>query len=123
MRKKALLVDDSDTVRTAVKQLLGKEFETKEVDNGTEAISTLETIQDFDLLVLDFNMPGLNGLEVLEKISSKDNIKKVTTIMLITETDREKHKQISAFSFVKCWIIKPINSEKLSSALQKVFGK
>ena len=76
MIKKLLLVDDSDTIRTGVKQLLGKEFHTEEVNNGIDAITKLENIQNFDLLVLDFNMPGLNGLEVLEKISKADNIKK-----------------------------------------------
>ena len=62
MGKKALLVDDSATVRTAVKQLLGKEFEAKEVDNGIDAISKLESEIDTANVLLSeltsFVLPG-----------------------------------------------------------------
>ena len=121
MLKKALIVDDSSTVRAAVKKLLGEDFETEEAENGLNAIFKLENIPNFDLLIIDYNMPGLSGQEVIEEISRKDHIKNVNTIMLTTETSREKHKQIKAFNFVKCWIIKPITPKKLSSALEKIF--
>ena len=121
MTKKALIVDDSATVRVAVKRLLGDEFETEEAENGLNAIFKLETIQDFDLLILDYNMPGLSGLEVIDEISKKDHIKNVNTVMLTTETDPEKHSQVKAYDFVKCWIIKPITPNKISAALKKIF--
>ena len=123
MRKKALIVDDSETVRAAVKKLLGSDFETEEAENGLNAIFKLETTNDFDLLILDYNMPGLSGFEVIEEISKKTHIKNVNTVILTTETNREKHKEIKAYEFVKCWIIKPITPNKLSAALNKIFKK
>ena len=123
MRKKALIVDDSETVRAAVKKLLGSDFETEEAENGLNAIFKLETTNDFDLLILDYNMPGLSGFEVIEEISKKNHIKNVNTVILTTETNREKHKEIKAYEFVKCWIIKPITPNKLSAALNKIFKK
>ena len=123
MRKKALIVDDSETVRAAVKKLLGSDFETEEAENGLNAIFKLESTNDFDLLILDYNMPGLSGFEVIEEISKKNHIKNVNTVILTTETNREKHKEIKAYEFVKCWIIKPITPNKLSAALNKIFKK
>ena len=122
MARKALIVDDSASVRAAVKNILGEEFEAEEAENGLNAIFKLENIKDFDLLIIDYNMPGLSGEEVIEEISKKDHIKKLNTIMLTTETDREKHERIKAFSFVQCWIIKPITPKKLSAALKKIFN-
>ena len=123
MGKKALIVDDSETVRAAVKKLLGSDFETEEAENGLNAIFKLESTNDFDLLILDYNMPGLSGFEVIEEISKKNHIKNVNTVILTTETNREKHKEIKAYEFVKCWIIKPITPNKLSAALNKIFKK
>ena len=120
MGKKALIVDDSASVRAAVKKILGESFETEEAENGLNAIFKLENINDFDLLIIDYNMPGLSGEEVIEEISKKDHIKSLDTIMLTTETDREKHERIKAYGFVKCWIIKPITPKKLSAALGKI---
>ena len=68
---KILVVDDSDTIRKDVKRaLLNAGFDVVCACNGHEAIDLLS--DEFDLMVLDINMPGLDGFEVCEQLKTTD---------------------------------------------------
>ena len=68
---KILVVDDSDTIRKADKRaLLNAGFDVVCACNGHEAIDLLS--DEFDLMVLDINMPGLDGFEVCEQLKTTD---------------------------------------------------
>lgn len=71
---KALLVEDNEEILFLMEYLLNKNgFEVKKARNGVEALEILGT-EVFDLLITDFNMPVMNGLELIENILIK-NIK------------------------------------------------
>ena len=64
---RVLLVDDDATVRTFVRTVLGAEYECHEAEDGKAAWDRLEKTQ-YDLLVLDVNLPGMTGNELLSKL-------------------------------------------------------
>ena len=121
MAKKILIVDDSDTARLTVKNYLGGNFEVVEATDGLDALNKLQEIKDIDLLILDVNMPELDGIEVVQEMAKRDEIKKVWTIMLTTETSPRMKDAVRVHSFVRCWIIKPLTKDLLKAAIKKIF--
>ncbi len=84
-----LTVDDSGLVRSALKRIFADtEAKLEEAKNGTEAIERLVEIGKYDLILLDLEMPDLNGIEVLERIrqASQD----VVVVMLTSSEDIKK---------------------------------
>ena len=67
--KKVLVVDDSETIRLEVSRTLGQAgFSVLEARDGAEGLATALKNPDLSLLVLDVNMPVMNGLEMLERL-------------------------------------------------------
>ena len=121
MNKKIFIVDDSDTARLTVKNYLGGNYEIVEAADGLDALNKLQEIKDLDLLILDVNMPELDGIERVQEMAKRDDIKKVWTIMLTTETNPRMKDAVRIHSFVRCWIIKPVTEDLLRAAVKKIF--
>jgi two-component system chemotaxis response regulator CheY len=86
--KKILIVDDSPTIRRMVtaslRSLQDAVFE--EAGNGLEAIENVSR-SPIDLMILDLNMPGMHGLEVLQFIRSHERYREISIIVLTTKYD------------------------------------
>ena len=86
--KKILIVDDSPTIRRMVtaslRNLQDAVFE--EAGNGLEAIENVSR-SPIDLMILDLNMPGMHGLEVLQFIRSHERYREILIIVLTTKYD------------------------------------
>ena len=65
-RQKILIVDDAEFNREILKEFLGEAHSYLEAENGIQAIRILEENPEIDLMLLDVNMPQMNGFEVLE---------------------------------------------------------
>ena len=65
-KQKLLIVDDSELNRDILKEILGSSYDYLEAENGTQAIQILEVHPEIDLMLLDINMPQMNGFQVLE---------------------------------------------------------
>ena len=65
-RQKILIVDDAEFNREILKEFLGEAYSYLEAKNGIQAIRILEENPEIDLMLLDVNMPQMNGFEVLE---------------------------------------------------------
>lgn len=65
-RQKILIVDDAEFNREILKEFLGGAYSYLEAENGIQAIRILEENPEIDLMLLDVNMPQMNGFEVLE---------------------------------------------------------
>ncbi len=87
---KILLVDDSQTMRRIQKKSLGNTGFTDvlEAPNAIEALKILNEI-NIDLVLLDINMPEMDGITMLKKIKSDDKLKKVKVIMVTSESDED----------------------------------
>lgn len=117
--KKILVVDDSETIRQHVAEALTKVgFEVIEAGDGASGLRRTEQ-HDFSMIILDVNMPILNGLEMLERLKQDPKTKAIPVLMLTTEAQRsmiERARQNGA----KAWLIKPVKVESLVSTVHKV---
>lgn len=93
--------------------------------NGREALDFLYKKGDFstaekpDLILLDINLPIFNGIEILEKIKSSDNLKTIPVIMLTT-SNRPEDINESYKNYCNSYIEKPLNMEKFLSVILKI---
>lgn len=86
--KKALVVDDSRAIRGIVKRILiGAGFDVAEAADGREAIKALQNTENqFALLCTDYNMPNMNGIDLLRRVRRMPQCKALPAIMITTET-------------------------------------
>ncbi|MEW6012064.1 MAG: response regulator [Elusimicrobiales bacterium] len=118
---KVLVVDDSKTMRLIVSRIM-KElgYEVGEAGNGKEAIEALKTDSSYSLVMADWNMPEMNGYEMVVNIKSDDNLKKIPIIMVTTETETgnvSKAIEAGASDF----ITKPFKKETVQEKINKIF--
>ena len=117
--KKILLIDDSLTVRMELRAVFEQsEFELREAADGEEAIESFTRDPDLDLIICDYNMPGLDGLSTIEKIFEIQPERKVSCIMLTTESSSELKERGKAIG-IKGWILKPFKKEMLLLTMTK----
>lgn len=117
-----VIVDDSPSVRTHVKQALeGAGHKVIEGENGTDGLEKIVATKTPDLVISDYNMPGLDGVAMLTKVKEALGVGKFPIFMLTTETS-DKLKAAGKEVGVLAWINKPFAPEKLLAAVDKVLA-
>ncbi len=120
---KLLVVDDSSTMRRIIKntlQRLGYE-DIFEAENGVEAWDILDKNSDMGVLITDWNMPEMNGLELVKKTRADSRFVDIPIIMITTEGG--KVEVISAIKAgVNNYIVKPFTPQVLKEKLEVVLG-
>lgn len=87
-RQKILIVDDSELNREMLKAILGEEYDYAEAEDGAQAILMLQQDMNIDLLLLDINMPKIDGFGVLERLNQFRWIEELPVIMISATEDR-----------------------------------
>ncbi|WP_425244301.1 chemotaxis response regulator CheY [Vibrio gelatinilyticus] len=120
---KILIVDDFSTMRRIVKNLLRDLgfSNTLEADDGLTALPMLEK-GDFDFVVTDWNMPGMQGIDLLRHIRASDNLKHLPVLMITAEAKREQIIE-AAQAGVNGYIVKPFTAATLKEKLDKIFER
>ncbi|NOX34431.1 MAG: response regulator [Deltaproteobacteria bacterium] len=117
---KILIVDDFATMRRILKNIL-KQLGFKnlvEADDGTSAWEVLEG-QSIDLIISDWNMPKMTGLELLKKVRASDAYKGTPFLMVTAEA--QKQNVIEAVQAgVSNYVVKPFTAEAISDKLEKI---
>ena len=118
---KALVVDDSRAVRMILAKTL-KElgFEVREAANGREALEVIEAEKTAVTLVLaDWNMPEINGLELLKRLRQNPELSSLVVVMVTTETELD---QISTAleAGANEYVMKPFTKDILVEKLQSL---
>jgi two-component system chemotaxis response regulator CheY len=120
---KILVVDDFSTMRRIVKNLLrqlGYEH-IEEAEDGAQAYSKLKN-GGFGFVVSDWNMPNMDGLELLKKVRGDEELKDIPMLMVTAEA--EKEKVVTAIQAgVNNYIVKPFTGEVLKEKMDKIFEK
>ncbi|RDU70121.1 two-component system response regulator [Helicobacter cholecystus] len=118
-----LVVDDSSTMRRIIKntlQRLGYE-DIYEAENGIEAWDILDKNSDMGVLITDWNMPEMNGLELVKKTRADERFVDIPIIMITTEGG--KVEVITAIKAgVNNYIVKPFTPQVLKEKLEVVLG-
>jgi two-component system, chemotaxis family, chemotaxis protein CheY len=118
--KKILVVDDSLSVRTEVADALKPEgFDVIHAANAREAFACLTQHPDVSLVVLDVNMPGMNGIEALEHLRREGVVPGLPVVMLTTEAERSLVDQAKKAG-AKGWLLKPVKPHLISSTVIKL---
>lgn len=120
---KILVVDDFPTMRRIVKTLLKQNgfHNTMEADNGIHAFQLIESENDFELVVSDWNMPEMTGLELLKKVRSDARFKHLPFLMVTAEAEKENIIE-AVKAGVSNYVVKPFTGQILKEKLEKVFS-
>ncbi len=115
---KALVVDDSQIMRRIIVSVLKKcgVDDVAEVTNGQEAVDFLAQSKDVGLVLLDWNMPVMSGIEALAKIRTTN---KALPIVMVT-TESEKEKVVEAIKAgANDYLLKPFSPQDVQDKLVK----
>ena len=118
---KALVVDDSRAVRMILAKTL-KElgYEVREAANGREALEVIEAEKTAVTLVLaDWNMPEINGLDLLKQLRQNPELSRLVVIMVTTETELDQ-MAAALEAGANEYVMKPFTKEILVEKLQLV---
>lgn len=120
---KILVVDDHESMRRIVKQILHDlGFTNIEMaDDGATAYPLLEG-GDFDFLVTDWNMPQMTGIDLLRKVRANDKTKTMPVLLVTAETKKEQIIA-AAQAGVNDYVVKPFNAQTLSTKIDRIFAK
>ncbi|MCK5385559.1 MAG: chemotaxis response regulator CheY [Gammaproteobacteria bacterium] len=122
---KILVVDDFSTMRRIIKNLLRDLGfnNTDEADDGLTALPMLKTGK-YDLLVTDWNMPGMQGIDLLKAVraDSDDTLKNIPVLMVTAEQKKEQIVE-AAQAGVNGYIVKPFTALILKEKLEKIFAR
>lgn len=118
-----LVVDDFPTMRRIVRTLL-KELgfsNVEEAEDGQEALAKLRSGR-FELVISDWNMPVLDGLEMLRQIRVDDSLKHLPVLMVTAEAKKE-NIIAAAQAGASGYVVKPFTATTLEEKLNKIFEK
>ncbi len=107
--------DEIDLLKPHVLFLQDKGYEVKTVSNGLDAIEQVKK-QNYDIIFLDENMPGLSGLETLVKIK---NVNSNIPVIMITKSEEEYIMEEAIGSKIADYLIKPVNPNQILLSLKK----
>lgn len=117
---KVLIVDDSTTVRQQVRAALaGAGHDVIEAGDGLEGLDQLRSTPDVAVLVVDINMPRMNGIELLVQLQEEN--RSLPAIVLTTEGQPALIKRARAAG-ASGWMVKPFKPALLLKAIDKLGG-
>ena len=123
---KVLVVDDNAAAREVLEeQLRTIGAEIQQVASGAEAIIAVkdaDTDRPFDVLLVDWRMPGLDGVETARRIRADSSLKSVPAIIIVTAFGREEVRSEAERVGVNGFLIKPVSQSTLVDALVEIFA-
>jgi CheY-like chemotaxis protein len=120
-----LVVDDNPTARLIMQRYLDSfGYKVSLATSGEQAIDLVETArQPFDLVLMDWKMPQMDGVEATRRIKSNDKLKHMPAVMMVTAFDREQlHEQIAGLG-LNGVLVKPVSQSSLFDGILSAFGK
>ncbi len=119
--KKILIVDDVPSMISIMKTFLKDVgfFRLATAMSGKDALKKMERTQ-FDLIICDWNMPGMTGLEVLKTIKSDDTLQSTAFMMVTATAELDKVRQAIAFG-IDGYIVKPYKANTLYEKIIAIF--
>lgn len=121
--KSILIVEDNLKIRQLIATILKTAGFTKivEAENGIKAWELIQK-QTFDLVLTDWMMPEMNGLDLLKKIRSGTDAQKKTAVLIITASDKSEDIMEAAKWKVNGYIVKPFSVKTVLAKINQVLG-
>jgi PAS domain S-box-containing protein len=124
---RVLVVDDNPTARVIMARYLENlGYEVSESESGIEAIEILENApaeKAFDLVLMDWKMPKLDGVEATRRIKSNNHISRIPAVILVTAFDRDQIQSEAGDVPLEGILTKPVSQSTLLDGILEAFGK
>lgn len=123
--QKVLIVDDNDTNRLIIHEMLAlKQIQSVCVKNGIEALDKLKSGEKFDVVLMDYHMPYLDGIETTRHIRNKleINASKLPIILLSSSSDDDSLQVACQELSIQQRLVKPIKIQQFYDALSKLYA-
>lgn len=120
-RGKLLLVDDSKIQLRMLKSMLQKEYDVEVAESCEDAMRLLRKNIP-DVIFLDYDMPGVDGKETLERIRGVKEFSHIPIVFLTGVTERKKIQEVLSMN-PAAYILKPIEQKRLEEVLRDIFGQ
>jgi CheY-like chemotaxis protein len=122
LSRRVLLVDDEDSLRKVLKDLLEREgYEVSEARDGVQDLDQVDRIGP-DVIVLDLNLPGLDGYGVLTQLRSRPATAEIPVIVLTAKGDEDNEVRVFELG-ADDFLQKPFRARALSARLEAVLGR
>ncbi len=121
---KVIVADDSKATRSIVKKMLkqiDRRIEVFEAEDGEKALEILYEQEKVDLILLDWNMPNMDGFEFLKAVK-KDPRWKDIKVMMITSKTSEKDVEEALNAGADEYLMKPFDKDMLKAKLDMILG-
>jgi two-component system chemotaxis response regulator CheY len=121
LNMKILIVDDFATMRRILRNILKQIGFTNitEADNGKNALKELKK-GNYDLVLCDWNMPEMPGIDLLNTVRSDDQLKGIPFVMVTAEAQKDNILE-AVKAGVSSYIVKPFTAETVGTKLNKIF--
>jgi two-component system, sensor histidine kinase and response regulator len=126
-KKSILIVDDSEAAQSLlIDMLVSKGFKARAVFSGEEALSALarasQSGQPIDLVLMDWRLPGMDGVEACRRIKASPAYSRVPAILMVSAFEREEVLGGDADVVFDGFLSKPVSDQQLMDAMAKAFG-
>lgn len=117
--KRILLAEDEEVLRMLIVDTL--EDDGYDIDEASDGLEALEYIEgnEYDLVIVDYMMPGLTGLEVIEKVRSMPD-KAELKIMMLTAKSQQKDEEAAKRAGANYFLAKPFSPVKLAELVGEI---
>lgn len=124
---RVLAVDDNPSAREILSSILASfGLRVDQAGSGPAAIVLLEEANNYDpykLILMDWKMPGLNGIETTRAIQSNNELTEVPTVIMVTAYGREEAREAAGETNISGFLTKPVTSSTLLDAIMLAMGK
>lgn len=118
-----LIVDDFSTMRRIMRKFLNDlgYTDVTEAEDGATALKILKQ-GNIDFLVTDWNMPGMNGIDLLRAVRADERLKNLPVLMVTAEAKRDQIIE-AAQAGVNGYVVKPFTAQALKDKIEKIFER
>ena len=120
MGKKILIVDDSPTILMSMRGMLERAgHAVSDAASGEAAVSVLKGGLKPDLVITDFHMGAMDGIELVRQVRKMASLRFIPVLMVTTESQQAKRMEAKAAGATG-WLVKPVSGEDLVKVIRKV---
>ena len=119
-KKHVLVIDDDAVMLKTIKRYLGEEYNVATALSGKIALKFLEK-RVTDIILLDYEMPLMNGPEILEVLRGNERTRKIPIVFLTGVNEIDKIQKVLSLK-PQGYMLKPVNNEELHRTLEKILG-
>lgn len=117
--KRILIVDDMGSIRSLIKAVIHSfgRYIVEEASNGVSALQKLKS-ERYDLVISDWNMPEMSGIELLRTIRNDESLKSIPVVLLTAESKKENIQEAVSLG-INGYIAKPFSPDSLITSLKR----